>query len=384
MLTLFDEQRKLQSKVAIQLRETQKSATQQAETLQDSLNAVRRDVLNITLEVHRSLTAQDRAPALVQAVETQKVSRLAELVRKLDYPRHVLQSLKFSSMESRDDQIERAYEGTSDWLKKCQNFLKWLEVGDGIFWISGKPGSGKSTLMKHILKQEETANALRKWVNTDNSTLIVAQHFFWISGDQMQQSIEGLYRTLLHQILGKAPDLVSVVCPAHAQLTGNDSLPVCNWDLEKLEKALQAISDVSSLGTSKIGPFKLCLFIDGLDEYHEAGMDDCDIGIVRVIERLVQTSRALKVCVSSRPWTVFQRAFERRTFRSGDVELSGKLNVEDFTKTDMEKFAWEQIVAVIPEVTGSRQDVQWKSLSKDIAARSEGVWIWTRFVVKSM
>jgi hypothetical protein len=41
--------------------------------------------------------------------------------------------------------------------------LNWLSSGTGIFHISGKLGSGKSTLMKFICEHESTAAMLRQW-----------------------------------------------------------------------------------------------------------------------------------------------------------------------------------------------------------------------------
>lgn len=42
-------------------------------------------------------------------------------------------------------------------------FLAWLSSGDGIFHISGKLGSGKSTLMKFLCEHESTVTMLNQW-----------------------------------------------------------------------------------------------------------------------------------------------------------------------------------------------------------------------------
>lgn len=42
-------------------------------------------------------------------------------------------------------------------------FLRWLSSGNGIFHISGKLGSGKSTLMKFLCDHERTTVELQKW-----------------------------------------------------------------------------------------------------------------------------------------------------------------------------------------------------------------------------
>jgi hypothetical protein len=42
-------------------------------------------------------------------------------------------------------------------------FINWLSSGDGIFHISGKLGSGKSTLMKFLHNHRRTKTELKKW-----------------------------------------------------------------------------------------------------------------------------------------------------------------------------------------------------------------------------
>ena len=45
-------------------------------------------------------------------------------------------------------------------------FVTWLLHGDGIFHISGKLGSGKSTLMKFLCHHELTKKLLQQWAGT--------------------------------------------------------------------------------------------------------------------------------------------------------------------------------------------------------------------------
>jgi hypothetical protein len=48
-------------------------------------------------------------------------------------------------------------------LQSGMLFIEWLASGDGIFHISGKLGSGKSTLMKYLYKHPRTRRELAKW-----------------------------------------------------------------------------------------------------------------------------------------------------------------------------------------------------------------------------
>lgn len=67
---------------------------------------------------------------------------------------HLLQSLGFPTMITRQDDIHDPYPGTFNWMidersmpgAPGANFIDWLENGNGIYWINGKAGSGKSTV----------------------------------------------------------------------------------------------------------------------------------------------------------------------------------------------------------------------------------------------
>ena len=59
--------------------------------------------------------------------------------------------------------------------KACDLFTSWLRDGDGIFHISGKLGSGKSTLMKYLSDHTSTKQLLEEWAGKLN--LVVAVYF---------------------------------------------------------------------------------------------------------------------------------------------------------------------------------------------------------------
>jgi hypothetical protein len=66
-----------------------------------------------------------------------------------------------------------------------------------MFWIKGKPGSGKSTLMKCVLEH----------IRRQPGACTIASFFFNARGEPFERSIEGCYRTLLHQLLTHVPKL---------------------------------------------------------------------------------------------------------------------------------------------------------------------------------
>jgi hypothetical protein len=66
-----------------------------------------------------------------------------------------LRSLCYNEIHARHHDIETAHHNTCDWILSTQEFQDWLNQDDdcnGVLWIKGNPGAGKSTLMKHMLK----------------------------------------------------------------------------------------------------------------------------------------------------------------------------------------------------------------------------------------
>jgi hypothetical protein len=82
------------------------------------------------------------------------------------------------------------------------SLVNWLSTGTGIFLVSGKPGSGKSTFMKFLYEDSRTHIELAKWAGMSPSqapssvqkltqpqqgdrTLVVAKFFFWRPGTEL-------------------------------------------------------------------------------------------------------------------------------------------------------------------------------------------------------
>jgi ATPase subunit of ABC transporter with duplicated ATPase domains len=91
-------------------------------------------------------------------------------------------------------------------------FISWLRSGNGIFHISGKAGSGKSTLMKYIRHNARTTHELKQW---SGSKKLVQAYFYFsnTTGDESQMSLDSLYRSILLECLTQCPELISEVFP---------------------------------------------------------------------------------------------------------------------------------------------------------------------------
>ena len=126
----------------------------------------------------------------------------------------VINSLDFPHRAVRYNLVSEAHRDTFNWVFKegsC-GLLEWLKGGHGIFWVSGKPGSGKSTFMKFLANNSQTQQALNEWAAP--RTAVLACHYFWHAGTTMERSQNGLLQDLILEIFCQRPDLIELVCPA--------------------------------------------------------------------------------------------------------------------------------------------------------------------------
>ncbi|UQC88775.1 uncharacterized protein CLUP02_14300 [Colletotrichum lupini] len=169
-----------------------------------------------------------------------------------------LQSLKFDQIKTRQEAIKKSHRDTFNWIFEEENttFSQWLESENGFYWIRGKPGSGKSTLMKFLVSHQTTKLKLRKW--GDGCTTVIASHYFWNAGNTMQKSQLGLLQTLLYEVLKEVPDLIEQVCGSRWSWSEPTLTDI--WDKGELLTAFGMLAKQSEISA------KFCFFIDGLDE----------------------------------------------------------------------------------------------------------------------
>jgi len=130
----------------------------------------------------------------------------------------IVKSLKYPQMTHREGQISATDDTSLDWLfhgeefkhhTQLVNLIAFLETGSGLFWIRGKPASGKSTLMKYLLNRGHGQEKL--WSCSCSRDVNSISHFCWIAGTAMECSQQGLLQSLLYQVL--LTDLALVPSP---------------------------------------------------------------------------------------------------------------------------------------------------------------------------
>ncbi|UKZ72562.1 hypothetical protein TrVFT333_000194 [Trichoderma virens FT-333] len=109
-----------------------------------------------------------------------------------------LRSLWFPTIDRRLQSLGSPAEKTCAWLFDHKLYKDWFNgtgrhESYGLLWLKGKPGAGKSTLMKEAFHQ-----AAREQAESNYST---AAFFFNAKGDELEHSSLGLFKSLLYQLL---------------------------------------------------------------------------------------------------------------------------------------------------------------------------------------
>ena len=198
----------------------------------------------------------------------------------------LLDSLRFDQIDARQITIKNAHAKTCKWLLKKSEYLDWLDVtklGEhhGFLWIKGKPGTGKSTLMKFAL-----TNARKTMKDR-----IVISFFFNARGEGLEKSTIGTYQSLLLQLLERLPGLQCVFDSIGLSTLGIRTYH--QWSVESLKALLEQA--IQSLGESSV----IC-FIDALDECEERQIREMISFFEHVGELAVSAGIRFQVCFSSR------------------------------------------------------------------------------------
>ncbi|KAK8123226.1 hypothetical protein PG984_011896 [Apiospora sp. TS-2023a] len=244
------------------------------------------------------------------------------------------------------------------------NFNRWLKFESGLFYISGKPGSGKSTLMKFLAQDNHTQHQLQNWAATASRKPVLVKFFFWISGSPLQRSIEGLYRAILWEILTQCPDLIPNVLPVRWKDSENHESRISHVPLS-LSEAREAFG---LLQKSLVARHAVCIFIDGLDEFDG---DHWRLGN----DLASWKSEYVKICVSARPYNGFQKTLPLDPSRHFQLQKLNRGDMQEHTRSELLKD--ERFCQLQNQDTSSTQ-----KLVKTLAEQAEGVFLWTVLAIK--
>lgn len=231
------------------------------------------------------------------------------------------------------------------------SFKQWLQNDELLFWIQGKPGSGKSTLMFYLSKQAN--EVLDRLSSSFRGLFKIAYFFFDFRADRdIANNLEGLLRSLCGQIIRAYPRESSDLAELYGGL---------RWSSKSLN--LNVLRDSLTQLLRKL-PVNFCLFIDGLDEYQ--GNMIVLLELLKTLPHKIQGEKILKICLASRPEPVIALALESQPgFTMHDHNLVG---IERYMSTVVKNLEFSlPAESVLLE------------FSSEIAQRSDGIFLWARF-----
>ncbi|KPM44185.1 hypothetical protein AK830_g2336 [Neonectria ditissima] len=324
--------------------------------------------------------------ALINQVGSLETALNALLQRKtgLSPEMRVLKRLFFSRIYDRKQQVATAEAGTYTWIldehedpacasdplraQARSRLLKWLRSENNIIHLSGKPGSGKSTLMKLLLEHPRTRQELRHWAN--GKTLVFSYFFFWRAGNEIQNSLMGLYRSILFETLLQCPELIPrVFSDAYDKFSttrAEDCIEELYFQPENIENAFDAlVSEKLPAG------YRFCFLVDGLDEFGQDGRDRLDHELLAKKLTLWATNHDVKILASSRPHTEFNEEFSK----------THRIKLHEITASDIYTFCRNMF---LNHKNFHLVKDFYLDLVRKVAENAEGVFLWARVVIHTL
>ncbi|OTA83961.1 hypothetical protein M434DRAFT_175951 [Hypoxylon sp. CO27-5] len=197
----------------------------------------------------------------------------------------ILDLLRFTQVDVRQQNVSLASPETCAWILGTTQYKSWAKltedsIDDRFLWIKGKPGAGKSTLMRFLYEKSSIQMPEAQKIS----------FFFNARGDHLEKSTIGLYRALLWKILRIFNDLARVLVDVSV-----DSVKMSGWGEQHLQNLLrQAIE--------QFGDRPLVCYIDALDECPEDQVRDMIGYFQTILERTARSRCNFKICLSSRPY----------------------------------------------------------------------------------
>ncbi|KAI1354800.1 ankyrin repeat-containing domain protein [Xylaria sp. FL0043] len=226
--------------------------------------------------------------------------RKAEEERLRQEKEDCFRSLSYPDMNSRRATINDAHPSTCEWFFYTTEFKEWrhryhLSSHNGVLWVKGKPGAGKSTLMSHTLTHCEEVFA-------DH---LIVSFFFNARGSILEKTPLGMLRSLTCQLIDKDNTMYNSFVHSYREKLKYNG-PGFHWKEQELRRFIQR--SVAELPKSK----PLLLLVDALDECDEKEVRDV-VGFLETLSLDANTRGIqLRICLSSRhyPWISMKKKLE--------------------------------------------------------------------------
>ncbi|QIW98450.1 hypothetical protein AMS68_003968 [Peltaster fructicola] len=261
--------------------------------------------------------------------DIQKTSDIFELLQSLYNQGRGLSKLDNAS----------PFPGTCTWLLSNKAFRAWIEMESSrLLWIKGKPGSGKSTLMRFAAENLPSDSQVVQWS-------------FSMHGHELQRSASGLYRVLLFELL-RVPGALPGNVLQHILGIYTDRKHInSTWTDAVLETALRMACEALKR------PVRC--FVDALDECHNKQIMD----MIHFFEDIRFSN--LYICFSSRYYPLIH------------IRQSVEIHLEQEVQhsKDIETYIRRRLARHWPNTTGYGLDAR-------ISTKAGGFFLWAVLLVR--
>ncbi|KAI9708259.1 MAG: hypothetical protein M1820_004213 [Bogoriella megaspora] len=292
-------------------------------------------------------SVQDKVHAIkAERIEEEKRAEEVKQRRALDF-------LYFPEINFRENDIEDESPRTCSWVFRHEVYQHWLAKDAGLLWVKGKPGAGKSTVMRYQVCQKEGSISER-----DKDGLVVKASFFFharAGSESLQTRPLGLYRSLLYQIMQQCPEILKDFASTYNKIPASDQHDANVAHIS--EKELRNCLKRYTLGICK--EKAVYLYIDALDESGEVAAKDLVTTFARLVLDAERVGGSLHIC------------FSCRHYPSLDPPGSLLITMEHENQDDIETY--------INFALENRSEAL--ALKEILLEKSRGVFMWTALVV---
>ena len=322
----------------------------------DRLPILRRELLTALQESRENIVGG--RPTFVVCSLT--LDNLAIQATRTERETRFLQSLRFPEMRA-GQPINQDLVDTFKWIylpyyvDRPVHFYQWLESESCPFLIVGKAGSGKSTLFKAF--DARMIEPLNFWKGGNH--YVQCNQAFWNRGTDLQKSYQGLLRSILYQIYWSCPELIPEKFSDSGFL-----LALEQWSIEDL------VAMIEDVGSRAHHDTRFCVFIDGVEEY-------CgDEGKVASALQTLSSNSAFKVCLSTRPGSIFEGALR--------TDERYKLILHEHTETQIRLYVRETLnqEPFFQDLRARNQPYQ--DIIERLVEKAQGVFLWVFLAIKNV
>lgn len=262
-----------------------------------------------------------------------------------------LRSLQFDNI--RYEKISEEYEGSFKWIWTHNEYESWSASDTSkLLYVQGKPGSGKSTLMKYFNR-----NVL--FENTPAQKAIMARFFYSFRDGELQRSHYSMLLSVLYEILHQDESFFYHQCQTEFRAHRRSGTHL-EWKYDSLKRTLKSLQDY---WTSN----RFYLAIDAIDESDESDRREI-LGLLLELCSKMKYS-VVKIFIASRP--VAQLEARRDQFHNF-------IKLDEMTKVDIYNYAQSRLYGL------NTTDNLLNQATEYMLKNAQGVFLWVKLISEQL